>query len=350
MFLCSCLMLLGCSRGPPEGVSSHVLKVSKSASRIQQHFFGILRPTSQASHTFLIHNDSVSTWTFQRLHTSCSCVITKPSFQSIAPRANGELKVTYQAPRQSSDHHTRVGIEFAEPDAPVLWFELAAKVRQPVSVFPSSLSIPRVGRGQSTEQVIELYNYTADNIDLLSLVPKDSWITAKAVPIPITNQSGDDDERIGSPRQMWRIVVRADTTDLKVGRHLSHLVIHTSAQCQLTTTLPIDMTITPPVEAIPAQLFFGTVPGASSVPLSFLLEFADETAALDLTEVTCGAIGNPLEIVVQRLSSKRRRVTATLHTGPTAPGSIIEVALEVHFRESSLPRMSIPIYARVHGD
>src|SRR5262249_12525280 len=155
------------------------------------------------SRRFTITNDSGSQWTLARLHNDCACTAGQPRAEEVAPGDRMEVDVDYTARPSNLDDRRRVGLEFAEAAAPLVWLEIRACIRARISVCPPRPTLVPA-RGDHAESSFEIHNCTGQDVHLLAVGSSTPWLTARP-PVPLT--PGDR----AWARQVWRVVVEAKT-------------------------------------------------------------------------------------------------------------------------------------------
>ena len=196
---------------PPQSVGTPNVVSSGSGGILEQeHHFGLTLANEARRHRFRITNPSKSRWTFAGLTTTCSCTVSQVLAPVILPGEVGEVEVSYKAPAATLDDRKRVTAHFAEPEAPVVVLNVAARVREALTATRKTIELPRVGRGASFEEFLEIQNYSGGPLATPDVQTRESWLRATVRPLAVT--PGPEE-----PRQAWRVGVRITTVDLESG-------------------------------------------------------------------------------------------------------------------------------------
>src|SRR5262249_6738769 len=128
------LALPGCGPTRPVAPEAQAQPGEGRPTRVLAADVGLVRHGQQVRPRFSIPNDSAGTWTLARLHNDGACTAARPLTEAVAPGASLEVDVDYTARPANQDDRRRVGVEFAGADAPLVWLEVRACIRAPVSV------------------------------------------------------------------------------------------------------------------------------------------------------------------------------------------------------------------------
>ncbi len=317
-------------------------KASDEASvRIQKHDFGLARPSELLKHSFRIRNDRSQPWTFKLIHSSCACTVTRPDRPEVAPGAEVEVELVYRTEAKNTDARHRVGLEFTEASAPFIWLEVAARVREPLSVFPAEVNFPRLGRGKTAEQFFEVHNYGERAVRLSPIQSSVPWLSASFISVP-TNAGPDQ------PRQVWRVTIKADTQQVSSsGRHEGQLDIQTDDPSLGGKAIPVHLHVTALAEAVPAQMFFGGVVVGKPAVHKVLLRFALNAEPSEAAEITLRHdLGERLQLACQRTSPGNWELVGTLTLAEDQAGAFVEGKIGVDFKNSELTPLQLPVFAR----
>ena len=219
-------------------------------------------PGQVSRHRFSLTNPTASAWSFAKVIPSCSCTVAKTSAPVIAPSKSEWIEVEYKAPNSNGNDRRKVGVQFAEPNSPIFWLEVKAQIRQPISFFPENLALNQVGK-DVTESFFEVHNYSATRIELKAPRCSEPWLEAELRPIEGT---------AADVKQVWRVVVRAKTRDLKPGKHTAEVLV-AEVGTNFRKKVPVEVDLIAPVRPIPSRLFFGSLENGRPVEkkLSLLL-------------------------------------------------------------------------------
>ncbi len=316
-------------------------KAMDDTSLVDRHDFGMVRPNDKLQHSFRLKNTSSTPWTFKLFHTSCLCTVTRPSAPCVAPGKEADVELVYRTESKNTDARHRVGVEFAEADAPFIWLEVQARVREPLSVFPEVLSFPRVGRGKSPEQSFEVHNYGDRDVGLGTIECMAPWLSAASFAVPITGGPNQ-------PRQVWRVMVRAATDRLGSGRHVGHLQVRTDDSSLGAKLVSAELYLSALVEAVPAQMFFGGVEANKPATHKVLLRFAANAEPAEPADITLRHdLGDHLLLTCTRESPGNWTLAGTLNLNGEPAGAFMEGKIDVAFKNPELSSLELPVFARV---
>jgi hypothetical protein len=322
--------------------SSSLTPADTASKLVLQHDFGLLKPSSKVTHRFTIRNDSDIRWTFVKFHTSCACTVTHTAAPYVDAGQSVEVEVEYKAPAANVTERRHVGVQFLEAPAPFFWLEVKAVVRHAISMFPAELNFLRVGRGQQSEQSFEVHNFSNEDVTMQAIKPTVPWLTATFLPI---EPSGEP-----RPRQGWRVLVHPKTDGLASGRHQGFLEVRTNSSETPVSRIPVNLHLTAPVEAIPAQMFFGNVTAGVEAKYRLLLRFTPDAIPADENVVELAHdVGEQMRVTCSKKDGGNWQIAATL-TAPEKDGEkFIEGKLTIKFKQGNLAAIEVPVYAKVNN-
>ncbi len=309
-----------------------------------RHDFGLLLAGRRATHRFEIRNESHATWTFKQFHPTCSCTVVAASSPAIKPGSSVFVEVDYKSPAADSNELRRIGVEFTEQEAPFLWLEVMAKVREPVSILPSSISLRKAGNPGPVESTFEVSNYTDRDLKIDSIESSERWVAA----VPKSEIRG---EGPSEPRQVWRVLLTADATGLAPKRYRADLLVKVSGAggepVEQPKPLVVELVIEPAAEAIPAQLFFGEVGAKELAERRMLVRLRPEAKASVQGELAFQHdLGELLKVSGKRTGKNYWEVTVILRVGDATSRDISGI-LKVKFPGDVLPEIRVPVLGRI---
>jgi hypothetical protein len=308
-----------------------------------EHDFGMLRPGQRATHAFLIHNPSDSAWTLARITNTCVCTATDASATVIAPGTVESVEVAYAARGISRDERRDVTVEFREAAAPRVSLAVFARIRDRCAMFPPELLVDMT-LGDVEEETIEVHNYGDDDWPALVVAAPEPWISTESISLPIAAVRKPWDAR-----QAWRVVVRIDSSALTPGSHAVDLTVHGGAANDVNATLPTQVRVRSPVEAYPAQYFFGVVPARAAATREVIVRFHDGVSPPDIAGVrTAHDLSDRLSLEWKATDGQNWRLAATLTPGGEVRD--VEGAVRITFPGGELPELAIPVQAIVQTE
>ena len=259
------------------------------------------------------------------------------SARSIPPGKSEWVEVEYKSPPSNQDDRRKVGVQFAEPGAPMFWLEVKARIRQPISFFPEDLTLSQIGK-DAAESFFEVHNYKSKPIKLDPPRCTEPWLEAEHREVEGTSTE---------VKQVWRVVVRAKTRGMKPGRHRAAVVVAESGT-EFRKSVPIEVDLIAPIRPVPARLFFGSLARGRPVEKKLSLLLSSDLAPFSPNDVRIKHdLGDRLVVRCSRSSNARMEIAATLDPGPSDDAEI-NGTIELTFRDPSLPPISIPVIATVN--
>jgi hypothetical protein len=307
-----------------------------------RHDFGIVRPGQSPRHRFTVKNPHSAAWTIRRFHTTCACAVSQASSRQIAPEETAEVEVTYKAPSSNKDDRHRVVVEFMEEGTPFVFLEITARVRESLCCFPERIEVPRVGRGQSVERTFEVHNYTDADFSLASLTSSTSWLTASAHSLGRRHE-------VNGPRQVWQVGLLVNANGVAPGKHRAELEIRTNAPGSLRKSVPVEIVVSSPIDAIPGQMFLGSVLPGRPTEHRVLLHFTPECLPRDTREITLTHdMGEELVLRCEQRGSEHYNLIAVFSPKPSGD-RLVEGTIQVGVQKEGVPVLELSFYARVKG-
>jgi hypothetical protein len=129
------------------------------------HDFGLVQPGQHKHHVFEIHNDTNIKWTVQEIRASCSCTVLTPKSDVVLPGTTMPFRLVYKAPSTPADDRRSAPVLFEESAAPIVTFDMTARVRDKINAWPTKLVV-RTKRDQPVgcaELVVETFGADLTN-------------------------------------------------------------------------------------------------------------------------------------------------------------------------------------------
>jgi hypothetical protein len=242
-------------------------------------------------------------------------------------------------PNRSTDKSQTVTIHFKEPGAPTVSLTARARVREPMTLPQDDLVISGVAQGHVIERNFEVLNYSDADWQRVSVEPLEKWITVQSLLVP-----GKAAEQ--GLCQVWRVVVRANTSQLPPGEHQTRVAVRVPGSGLPERSVAIHVRVMSPVSAVPEQLFFGAVSAGGSATAKVGLHFAPDAVPKGADSVVLGHdLGGELSLRWLRSTGRFWQLAADLR--PEAGNHFVQGTVTVQFREGGVPTIRIPVRAMV---
>lgn len=344
------LLISACSRTTEPSGRSHSAAASlireqdeafvgHERSRVLTYDFGVLPPKAEASHRFVLFNNTREQWSAKRIVTTCRCTVVKLSPEVIPPGERAEAELEYRAPDKPGDDRKIVCIEFHESEARPILLEIQAKCRESLNAVPAVLQSFRVSRGTLVDCFFVLQNYSGDDIHVRSVAAADPWVD---VAVHESGRSDADPELT----QTWRVSVKLDTAKLAPGHHRSRVRVTTDSRKTPSLDVPVEISVVPPAEVSPPNLFFGAIASESSATRNLLLSLQGKEAVSESDIVLTHDMGSSFSVAMRETSPNVWLLATTLR--PTHDQhDVIEGNLTIAFKVQQYPSLTVPIMAKV---
>jgi len=304
------------------------------------HDFGVIAPEQLVSHAFPITNTSAETWTFARFQSTCGCTVGGISTETVIAGDTALVTVRYRAPAAVGDDRRAVELYFHEASAPAFRLEVAAKARRPLTVLPTALLFPHAPGDRAVTTKLVVANYSSADVPPPRFVSPAPWVKlgdARPEPPPA------DDPAV---RQQWSIPVILASDAATPGDHETVITPAPDVPHREGIAVPVRMTVLPPLETSPSQLFFGAVSPGRPATVTVTVRVPRGAAADD---IACEHDLGPqfdLRRTLASDSTVRYAVTLTPASGATG-----EVRGFVTVRCGPTGRPArLPVLARVTAD
>jgi hypothetical protein len=307
------------------------------------HDFGITKPGEVVVHTFEIPNKTDKSLTLARINVSCSCAATKVLRDRAEPKENIIVEVVYHTPNMNAIDRQRISLFFKEPNVFPVVLEVSAKVRNPLFISESSLCFKNVGYGGNSEMSFQVHNYGDSDWPGLRVESNVPWATAVCQPVDGASSNG------GGPRQIWNVGVAASTKALSSGRHEGNILV-TPVDSQLSNiAVPVSMVISPPIQAMPAQVFVAGLEMGKTKKVKVMLRFTPDAYPSDPATVQISHnLGHWVRVEREPIQSNFLMVVVTLEPPNDIAGSVIDGEIEVSITKGKLEKLRIPVCAKVN--
>ena len=333
-------LLAGCpyagdhSNAPPTPAPA---RVEQTAFRTITHDFGVVRPGRPVSHRFTIANPSHSTWTVEQIRTSCGCTVAQLTSDMVPSGGKVEAEFSYRPPTQLGDDRRVIDLFFREAEAPIIRMEIQAKIRNSVSLFPTLIRLPRIARGEVVRQELELESYVASQGSIPRLRATGDWLRIGR-PVAVIGPSTDS-----ALHGRWTIPLTIDAGKLEPGSHEGRVeVLSDWWWSDVTATVPIEVTVVPPIEVSPSQLFFGTVRVGCPAEVRFALRSGPIPADRIRLEHNLGE-----QLVVEKINETGSASTWRATLTPKAATGVLNGMLTFSSIAGDTTLTKVPILARV---
>jgi hypothetical protein len=125
-----------------------------------EHDFGIVLTRTEHVHRFAIKNDQNVPWKVERIESTCACSVVDARLDTILPAEEGFFDFRYRAGSAVQDAVGEVRVILSPAQLPNIILRTTAKVRQPVSVWPSEVSFLVDSSSKSEAKEIRVDNFT----------------------------------------------------------------------------------------------------------------------------------------------------------------------------------------------
>jgi hypothetical protein len=331
-------------RGSSSGGASIEKTAKSSESTIEQTYVleqqvGVLAPGEERSAKFLIQNLSRTRWTFSAFETSCTCTVSRSNAPFVESGGTETVEVVYRAPRSELDDQRSVKARFKEAGAPVFHLIINAKVRDHLSIQKRNVSFGHVGRRATVEDVLDVENFSEMDFSEIKIKPSASWLICSVTPHPVAVGEA-------TPRQGWRVAVKADTSSLGPGPHSGEIEI-IAAGSNYRKLIDVRLFVKEPITVIPSQLFFGRIHPGKVARNKVLLQFSPGFVVTDPDELKLNHdLGPRLKIALSMGRENFLYLTADL-TPEMRDQELISGKISVTFRKPNFPALEIPVKALV---
>jgi Protein of unknown function (DUF1573) len=346
--LLSLTFILGCNDqvSSPESYrtvrdqTSNAAENDRSGQKLITHDFGVLRPAQSVTHTYVIDNDGTTNWTIAAIDRTCLCTVVNADKQMARPGEQFNLTVAYRSPDKNVNDVRRLQVRFQEPNAPKVDLIVKAMTREPLSLSPAVLRFPKIGRGVNVDAFVELENFGDEEFEHISVTSSAPWLSVSHVSAtPIGEHP---------PRQSWRLVLKAATTDLQSGTHEASVSVSLLPSSPPLATLPVELVVASPIEAVPSRLFLGEIDPNVPVKFSVLLHFAAGSAPSNESDLhLTHNLGPELTLQCTSQGTLGWVITGDYRPAIAKTDRSVSGMLTVAFSNSKLPKLTIPVDALV---
>jgi hypothetical protein len=337
------LATLGPSPGPRLTASSRADDPARPApsSRLRTVTwdFGVATPGAELKHRFSITNRTTIVWTVKFVSRTCACTVGEPSARRLKPSESTSLEVALRAPRDEGRVYQSLMVEFQEAGAPLVCLVIKGELRGLLSATPATVDLGRASPGKPLTQSLELGNFGDEDVTV-TRVQAPSWLQVEASPPESKGPKG-------RPRQVWKLVVRAETGKLAPGAVTAELVVHTSSGAIGPARVPVRLHVKGPLDAVPASLAFGSVKVGQAVRRAVMIEVSPELGELSEKDlVVKQTLGEELDVQISRTGTANRFLLAG-HYRPTEAHGKVAGELTVRVRDKMTAPLRLPVSGEV---
>ena len=239
--------------GPQFGQSRAPSPSQPSLPAIYTHDFGPVKERVRLIHTFTVQNRGSVTWNIQRIESSCACTAAAAAKRPVKPGEEFRIRVGYRSPPGEGPNRQKVVVDFQNPEAPMLIFEvLAIRVRD-FAASTERIAVDPVVRGKRYKRPIDVFNNTADIWSGISAAADVPWLH-------LTTENVSPDATRPWCKQQWLIWAAIDSKKLGLGKHNGTVSIRPGLGARTenkSLTVAVDASVAPGLQVIPSQFFLG---------------------------------------------------------------------------------------------
>ena len=272
------------------GCKREISAGSKGEAKVLAFDFGVIRPDSEASHTFVATNTSDTRWTIRDIKTSCICTVADVSTPVVEPGDELRVEVVYMAPGRVVDDLRQLLVRFREPDAPALRLQVSAKMRRPVSVIPENVIVPDLTPGECRDFPVTVENYTKP-WDGLRIGDAPTWVKTTVVDFQKMDSWEAEDDSVLSSGQQIRLMLEFDSQHLDEGFSSGtiRLVPEIGGKpvpLEKPLLVPVSATLRHPIQVTPSELFVESVQPGTDIVRPISLQALQKTLSLESPRVS----------------------------------------------------------------
>jgi hypothetical protein len=148
--------------------------------------FGKTSQVERVSGTFVFHNVGDADLKIGKPATSCGCTVAGVKPEVLKPGEQGELSFTLNLGRNKAVLQKQITVESNDPESPKTVLTVKADYTPLYEITPVSYYF-NLRKGEMTNVTARVTRSDGKPINVASLKPTQSWITAKAEPEPNSN-------------------------------------------------------------------------------------------------------------------------------------------------------------------
>jgi hypothetical protein len=163
------------------------------------HNLGVIDPTDECEHEFVIRNEGNAPLRLARGGTSCDCTMSHLPEGEIPPGAQVPVRVTTKLDKQEGEFNHSASILTNDPKRPSIALRIAGVVRKYVAAHPPGLSLGSIKRGQPQSAETVVYSEVWDDFnisDVRASNPELEWEIAAVEPASLQSLGAKSGHRI----------------------------------------------------------------------------------------------------------------------------------------------------------
>lgn len=300
------------------------------------HDFGVVGVSEKLTHSFVVKNDSWFTWKLVHINSNCGCAVAKASRHIILAGSSETIDVSYTSPSNVADDHKIVSLKFDGEDTRQVNLHVLAKIRKPLSLFPSEIAFGALRRGAHASKSVLVENYSKQDWLEIKLSERPAWLNCSSPRL----LSADP---YGAPRQVWGIDVSIHYSDELIGWHGESLGIEVDRVVAETQFLRISVDVRAPLLVVPTPIVFQRAFSGQATETRIVFESQPKFLPGDV-KVTCTVpfmLGLALNV-----KTDHEWILTTRIPPQAIPKGLHKGTINLRFPEGSLPVQSIPIFLK----
>lgn len=287
VFLFSC-MLVGCTSKVqvPLALPEHDGDTSSPLAKAIAVNLGTVSPDMRVSREVAFQNKSDISWTFDRSHSDCGCLVGEVEPKRIPSGSFGSFSFDYLVPSEPGAIERKVLLHFKEPGAPTLVFSIQGRSRNRVDFSPNIVDFGEVRPGSRVSRSVQVTLAEGETLN-----PDDAKITTSWLEILASTETPAETDRANPGPHLLFDLVASPPSNADAGVFEGECVFNHSKYGGLESdraiTLRFHGEITESWSLSPKSVFWGAVsPDGGAVKKCILIKSLISGSTVDLNSIS----------------------------------------------------------------
>jgi Protein of unknown function (DUF1573) len=336
---------LSAPQASPERVASKRVASKIDKDKILSHRLGVVMAASRSEFHINITNPSDNDWNIESISQPCSCATAEPEGNTIAARSKMPIRVTYVAPRETTEDVRFLTVNFSESSAPRIVIRITASVREPMTLDRKRVDFSIGCDRAALTKSLEVENHGITRWNRVRIIACPAWLTAEPVRVRASPDSTNGNE-------LWRVLLTCDPTRIPLHQRAAAVSIEIVADTPDEVhrkVVGVDVRIQQLLEASPEMLFFGEVAAGDIARATTTIRLNLATlSGVDFEAVIVPMeVPHRMDVAIKRVSPYLLQLNASLQPAPKQSSGYVNGTVQLRSRGDLPAMVEIPFTARV---
>jgi hypothetical protein len=139
--------------------------------------FGEIEEGQEVTHIYKFNNTGKGSLKVDSVRTSCGCTAALVTAETVAPGAEGDIKVTFKTAGKKGDQAKRITVRSNDPKNPIVTLTIKGKVKVELDVTPDTIFFGQIKKNQGLQREIKIMPSNQKDFKIESIKSSSEFIT-----------------------------------------------------------------------------------------------------------------------------------------------------------------------------